>query len=115
MHLFALLLDGPCGGANENRKSKIENRKGSAAPGLCHAAIFAWNDLTLDRSRKLVGLQSLETCATRSLQSPAAFATPVGGDSGPNFENCDFFNAQSPVPRHRARCSRPFVASEQGC
>jgi len=50
-----------------------------------HAAIFAWSDLVLDRSRKLVGLQS-----------PAACATRAGGDSGPNFENYDIFHAQSP-------------------
>ena len=37
-----------------------------------HAAIFAWSDLTLDRSRKLIGLQS-----------PAASATRASGDSGP--------------------------------
>jgi len=41
-----------------------------------HAAIFAWSDLILDRSRKNVGLQS-----------PAACATSAGGDSGLNFEN----------------------------
>jgi hypothetical protein len=41
-----------------------------------HAAVFAWSDLILDRSRKLVGLQS-----------PAACATRAGGDSDPNFEN----------------------------
>ena len=50
-----------------------------------HAAIFAWSDLILDRSRKLVGLQS-----------PAACASRVGGDSDPNFENYDLFHAQSP-------------------
>ena len=50
-----------------------------------HAAIFAWSDLILNRSRKLVGLQS-----------PAACATRVGGDSDPNLENYDLFNAQSP-------------------
>ena len=50
-----------------------------------HAAIFAWRDLILDRSRKLVGLQSPTACATR-----------VGGDSDPNFENYDLFHAQSP-------------------
>ena len=49
-----------------------------------HAAIFAWSDLILDRSRKLVGLQS-----------PASCATGVGGDSGPNFENYGLFHAQS--------------------
>ena len=42
-----------------------------------HEAVFAWSDLTLDRSRKLVGLQS----------SPAACTTRAGGDSDPNFEN----------------------------
>ena len=41
--------------------------------------------LILDRSRKLVGLQS-----------PAACATRVGGDSDPNFDNYDLFHAQSP-------------------
>ena len=50
-----------------------------------HAAIFAWSDLIVDRSRKLVGLQS-----------PAACATRAGGDSGLNFENYDFFHARSP-------------------
>ena len=49
-----------------------------------HAAIFASSDLILDRSRKLVGLQS-----------PAACATRTGGDSGPNFEICVCFRAQS--------------------
>ena len=47
-----------------------------------HAAIFAWSDLILDRSRKLVGLQSPAACATR--------------DSDANFENYDLFHAQSP-------------------
>jgi len=41
-----------------------------------HAAVFACSDLIFDRSHKLVGLQS-----------PAACATRVGGDSDPNFEN----------------------------
>ena len=50
-----------------------------------HAVILAWSDLILDRSRKLVGLQSPVACATRA-----------GGDSGPNFENFDLFHAQSP-------------------
>ena len=54
-----------------------------------HAAVFLWSDLVLDRSRKLVGLQS-----------PAACATRAGGDSGPNFENCDLFHAQSPDTGH---------------
>ena len=50
-----------------------------------HAAIFAWSDLILDRSRKLAGSQS-----------PAACATRARGDSGPNFENCGLFHALSP-------------------
>jgi len=50
-----------------------------------HAAVFAWSEVVLDRSRKFVGLQS-----------PAACATRAGGDSDPNFENCDLFHAQSP-------------------
>ena len=33
-----------------------------------HAAIFARSDLILDRSRKLVGLQSPAACATRAPQ-----------------------------------------------
>ena len=49
------------------------------------AAIFAWSDLILDRSRKLVGLQS-----------PAACATRAGGDSDPYVENYDLFHARSP-------------------
>jgi len=49
-----------------------------------HAAIFAWRDLILDRSRKLVGLQST-----------AASVTRAGGDSGPKFDNYDLFHAQS--------------------
>ena len=48
-----------------------------------HAAIFR---LERPRRRKLVGLQS-----------PAACATRVGGDSNPNFfENYDLLHAQSP-------------------
>jgi len=50
-----------------------------------HAAVLAGSGLILDRSRKLVGLQS-----------PAACATLAVGDSGPNFENCDLFHAQFP-------------------
>ena len=57
-----------------------------------HAAIFAWSDLVLDRSRKLVGLQSTAACVTR-----------VGVDSGPNFEKYDLFHAQSPDTGHGAR------------
>jgi len=53
-----------------------------------HAAIFAWRDLVLNRSRKLVGLQSPADCATRA-----------GRDPGPNSKNCDFFHAQSPDTR----------------
>jgi len=55
-----------------------------------HAAIFAWSDLILDRSRKLVGLQSPAVCATRA----------GGDDSDPNVENYDFFHAQSPDTGH---------------
>ena len=50
-----------------------------------HAAIFAWSDLIVDRSRKLIDLLSLAACATHA-----------GGDSDLNFENCDIFHAQSP-------------------
>ena len=49
--------------------------------------IFAWSDLILDRSRKLAGLQSPTACAARA-----------GGESDPNFENYDIFDAQSPSP-----------------
>ena len=41
-----------------------------------HAVVFTWSDLTLDRSRKLVGLQSPVTCVAR-----------VDCDSKPNLEN----------------------------
>ena len=47
-----------------------------------HAAVFAWSDLILDHNRKPV-----------CLQSPAASATRAGGDSDPNYENCDLFHA----------------------
>jgi len=50
-----------------------------------HAAIFAWSDLILERSSKLVGLQS-----------PAACDTRAGGDSGTSSEKCELFHAQSP-------------------
>jgi len=50
-----------------------------------HAAVFAWSDLILDRSCKLVGQQSTATCTVRA-----------SGDSDPNSENCDLFHAQSP-------------------
>ena len=42
------------------------------------------SDLILDRSRKLVGLQSPASCATRA-----------GGDSGPDFEKYEL----RPLPR----------------
>jgi len=50
-----------------------------------HAAIFAWSDLILDHSHKLVSLQSPFACATRS-----------GGNSDPNFKN---FDLSTPSPR----------------
>jgi len=68
-----------------------------------HAALFAWSDLTLDRSRKIVGLQS-----------PAACATRAGGDSSPNFENQDLFHAQSPDTEYGAHARSWFVAGEPG-
>jgi len=37
-----------------------------------HAAIFAWSDLAVDRSRKLACLQSPAACATRVGSAPAA-------------------------------------------
>jgi len=56
---------------------------------LGHAAVFAWSNLILDRSRKLVGLQS-----------PAACDAPTVGDSDPDFENCDLFRSSfTPSPR----------------
>jgi len=57
-------------------------------------------DLILDRSLKLVGLQSPTACATRA-----------GGDYDSNFENFDLFHAHSPGG-HRTRRSRLFVAGE---
>jgi len=50
-----------------------------------HAAVFACSALIFDRSCKLVGLQSPAACATRAY-----------GNSGPHFEDHDFFQAQSP-------------------
>ena len=50
-----------------------------------YVATFDWSGLILDRSRKLVGLQSPATCATRA-----------GGDSDPNFEN---YAPSTPCPR----------------
>ena len=47
---------------------------------------FAWSDLILDRSCKLVCLQSFA----------AVSATRSGGDSDQNFENYDLFHAQPP-------------------
>ena len=64
-----------------------------------HAAVFAWSDLILDRSRKLVGLQS-----------PAACTTQAGGDSDPNFESYDLFHAQSPDTGNGAH-ARPWRAN----
>ena len=55
-----------------------------------YAAIFAWSGLILDRSRKLIGLQS-----------PAACAMRAGGDSDRNFENYDLYSRR--VPGHRGR------------
>ena len=52
-------------------------------------AIFAWSDLILDRSQKLLGLQSQAACAISA-----------GGDPGPNFENYDLTHAQSPDTGH---------------
>jgi len=50
-----------------------------------YAATFAWSNLILERSLKLLGLQSSAACATRA-----------GGDSDPNIEIYDLFHAQSP-------------------
>jgi len=47
-----------------------------------HAAIFAWIDLVLDRSRKLVGPQLLAACVTCA-----------GDDSNLNLENYDLLFA----------------------
>ena len=43
-------------------RSRIRRERG-------HTAIFAWSDLILDRSRKLVGLQLPAACATPILTS----------------------------------------------
>ena len=48
-----------------------------------HAAIFAWADLILDRSRTLVGLQS-----------PAAAAAAA---ADPDLDNYDLFHATHPA------------------
>jgi len=68
---------------------------GPAACGVMQP-FLAWSELTLDRSRKLVGLQS-----------PAACATRAGGDSGPDFENSDLFYAQSPDTRRDVHATSP--------
>ena len=51
-------------------------RAASVTSVLIKPSVFACGNLILDRSRKLVGLQS-----------PAACATRAGGDSDPNFKN----------------------------
>jgi len=61
-----------------------------------HAAIFAWSDLILDRSRKLAGLQS-----------PAACATRAGGDSNLNFENLKTAASSRPSPRTPGAVFKP--------
>jgi len=49
-----------------------------------HAAVFAWSDQILDRSRKPI-----------RLESPAACATRAGGDSDDlNIENCSLFHSR---------------------
>jgi len=63
-----------------------------------HAASSAWSDLILGRSHKLVGLKPLAACATRA----GGDSGPNLGDSGPNFEICDLFHAQSPDTRRGA-------------
>jgi len=60
----------------------------------------------LERSRKHAGLQP-----------PAACATRAGGNSNPNFENCDLFRAQSPdtgrgVHDRSWRANRDFESSQ---
>jgi len=67
------------------KNNKVAQRGRSRIRRLDGHAIFAWSDLILDRSRNFVGLQSPAACATRAV-----------GDSGPNFENCGLFHAQSP-------------------
>ena len=84
-------------------KSPKEALACKGSPRVGHAAISAWSDLVLDRSRKLVGLQS-----------PAACATRAGGDSDPNFENCDLFHAQSPDTGHGAH-ARSWRANRDVC
>ena len=65
-----------------------------------HVDNFAWSDLILDRSRKLVGLQSPAACATRSGGDPILTSRTTA--------------SSTPSPGHRARCSRPFVGGEPG-
>ena len=65
-----------------------------------HAAVFAWSDLALDRSRKPVGLQS-----------PAACATRVGSDSDPNFENCA---SSTPSPQTPGTVLKPVRGERTG-
>ena len=60
--------------SQESRRPWACSAKGSAACEVMRP--FAWSDLILDHSHKLVSLQSPFACATRS-----------GGNSNPNFEN----------------------------
>ena len=64
--------------ADARLESEVEKLRSSSLALDCggHAAIFAWSDLVLDRSRKRAGSQS-----------PTAFATRSGDEFDPNFEN----------------------------
>ena len=63
-----------------------------------HAAIIAWSYLTLNKSRKLAGLQS-----------PAACATRAGGDCDPTSRIMTFLN-----PRKRRITERGPEAGVRG-
>jgi len=75
--------------------------QGIVACGVMRA-FFAWSDLILDRSRKLVGLQS-----------PAACATRVDGYSDPNFESQDLCHVKSPPDTGRGVHARSWRAANR--
>ena len=56
-----------------------------------HAVIFAWSDLIVDRSRKLVGWPAV-TCRLRHVR--VQVATPIL--TWRTDKNCSLFHAQSP-------------------
>jgi len=65
-----------------------------------HATAFAWSDLILDRSCKLVGLQSLVACATRA-----------GGDSDQTSKTT---TSSTPSPQTQGTVLTPVRGEQTG-